>query len=161
MSIELGAQEREYAFDRKEWDRSRIVLGSMTLMGTAGVAIGCYRSVIGGSLDWMLILVGLVLALVSGRYLYLIRPGLLSIAIHENGLRVVERDGESETLWGRIAKIEECVYRSRHGDVPQIMIETVAGTHLLVMSQMLVSYDDFLASLRKKAADHDVRWEHL
>ena len=130
-------------------------------MGIGGVAIGCYRSVMGGSLDWMLILLGLVFATACGRYLYLIRPRLLSIAIHENGLRVVERDGESEYLWSEIAKIEECAYRSRQGAVPRIMIETVAGTHLHVMSQMLASYDDFLASFRKKAADHDLRWEHL
>lgn len=155
---ELGRKYKEYGLNGEEWDRTLLVCGSMIVMGALGIAIACYRWAISGMADWILFVTGTLLAGISGYVLYKLRPRLISLAIHENGLFVCERDGDTSFRWTEISKIEESVHQTKAGEVREVLIEAENGTGLRANALTISSFDDFLTELRERTSRPGVEW---
>jgi hypothetical protein len=157
-AAELGVQHAQYNANGEEWGRSFLACGAMITMGAFGFVLACYRYYTSGSPNWILLLIGPLLAGVGGYVLFQVRPRLLSLAIHEGGLLIKERGGDTVFRWNEVTRIEESVDRAKSANIHQVFVETVGETNLLVNSTSISSFDEFLSKLRQRAAEHDLVW---
>jgi hypothetical protein len=155
---ELGDCEEEYELNSAEWARSILALGSIVVFGVFGFGLAIFRSLQAGSVDWLLISVSIILSGIAGYVLYQIRPRLLSLAVCEEGLFVHERDGDTSILWTDITSIEETIHETKAKNVLHLFIETSGETNLLVNGLTIERFDEFLDTMRQRAAMHDLEW---
>ena len=164
--VELGAEIKTFGFNEEEWGRSIIACSAMIILGTVGIATGCYELFKSGTFDWASFLLGSLLGpflVAGGGYLlYQLRPWLMSITIHEHGLQIQERGGTRILIWQDITRIEESVLgRERRQSVRQLMIEGPQGLGLLVNELGIASFDDLCATLRQLAGEYRIEWNDL
>ncbi len=104
---------------------------------------------------------GPLLIALAGHCLYQSRPRLFSLAIHERGLLINEREGQTTIRWPEITRIEKSVQKAGSLEVPQLVIQTGKETGLVVNGFSIVEFDEFLAMLQRQAALHELTWDDV
>lgn len=133
-------------FEASRDGREKIVLALVSLMamGVIGLALGIYQSLASETIQLLMPMTGVAMCSVSGFLLYKLPSKLISVTVLENGIRVIERSGDTSIPWADLTKVERVNYSMDNGEpASQFFFETSGETNLLFGCADIVCFDEF------------------
>lgn len=155
---DLGPCHVTFSFNKSEWERNKRNCGCLIAMGVFAVATACYQWGQSSNMQWLLAFIGLSLSALSCVLCFKLRPNLLAIGAHEEGLHLVCRDTETSIRWSDIAVFTESTHAVGEDTTVQLGIQTVEGMDYFFNDGLISDFDAFKAFVEGVAKDRGLEW---